>query len=215
MLFLLVCIASILVHTKVQAQSWVKDFQPETYIGVHGGASLINIDLSPGRDFNQKIGYIGGVSFLHISEEYFGGLLIEVHYMQLGWDELYLDEQTYTRNMEYISIPMFWQPYFGKKFRIFATAGPEIAFLLSDNYEMDLNEGTSAYYHEKPLQNGFDFGFTGGLGLSGSFGRHKISIESRYYVGLTSLFDRSLENNFDSAKNRALSFLLSYHIQLK
>lgn len=212
---MLLLAASLYNVSQIQAQSWVKDFEPETYIGVHGGASLINVDLSPGRDFNQKIGYMAGLSFLHISEEYFGGLLIEVHYMQLGWDELYLDEQTYNRNLEYISIPMFWQPYFGKKFRIFATAGPEIAFLLSDNYEMDLNESAVSYYHDKPSQNGFDFGFTGGLGLSGNFGKHKISLETRYYVGLTSLFERSLENNFDSAKNRALSFLLSYHIQLK
>ncbi|MGM0550234.1 MAG: porin family protein [Bacteroidota bacterium] len=205
----------LLAKSPLQAQSWVKDFTPETYIGLHGGASLVNIDLSPGRDFNQKIGYMGGISFLHISEEYFGGLLIEIHYTQMGWDEFFENEQKYVRNLEYISIPMFWQPYFGKKYRIFATAGPEIAFLLSDDTVMDVNQGTSAYYYEKPIQNGFDFGFTGGVGLSGNFGPHKISLEARYYVGLTSLFERSLENNFDSAKNRAISFLMSYHIRLK
>ena len=217
---MLVLLFVMLAKSNTQAQSWVKDFTPETYIGFHGGASLLSIDLSPGRDLNQKIGYMGGISFLHISEEYFGGLLIEIHYTQMGWDEFFEteeeseDNQKYARTLEYISIPMFWQPYFGKKYRIFATAGPEISFLLSDNKQMDVNEGTTAYYYEMPIQNGFDFGFTGGLGLSGNFGRHKVSLEARYYVGLTSLFERSLENNFDSAKNRALSFLVSYHIQL-
>lgn len=199
-----------------QAQSWVKDFKPETYIGFHGGMSFLSAEFSPGVDLNQKLGYTGGISFLHISEEYFGGFLIEMHYSQMGWDEMLTEDQKYIREMEYICIPMFWQPYYGKKYRIFATAGPEIAFLLNDSYQMKLNDtSTPAYYYEKSFENDFDFGITGGVGLSGKFKRHKISIEGRYYVGLTSLFQRSLENNFDSAKNRTLSVLLSYHFQLK
>ena len=130
----------------------------------------------------------------------------------------------YSRKMDYIQIPVFARLGWGRErkgFQAFFQIGPQFGLYLSDKIETnfdvhhpDFNPGTN----EKPnpdykyrgvrasnvvaqdsmaVENKFDYGIAGGLGLEFS-NRHvgHFMIEGRYYYGLGNIYGNTKRDYF-------------------
>ena len=208
-------------------------------IGINGGVNLntVSFEINNAASSQSKIkqnmlmGITGGLTARYISEKYFAmicGLQVELNIAQKGWDELYetADGQkdlsrSYVRNMTYLEIPFLAHLAFGKDrgAQVFLNLGPQIGFLLSDSEDAEgwTNEQMNIQKeYGKKIENKFDYGIAGGLGLeirtkkAGNF-----LLEGRYYFGLADFFGNTKKDPFARSANRTITIKLSYLFDLK
>lgn len=208
-------------------------------IGINGGVNLntVSFEINNAASSQSKIkqnmlmGITGGLTARYISEKYFAmicGLQVELNIAQKGWDELYetADGQkdlsrSYVRNMTYLEIPFLAHLAFGKDrgAQVFLNLGPQIGFLLSDSEDAEgwTNEQMNIQKeYGKKMENKFDYGIAGGLGLeirtkkAGNF-----LLEGRYYFGLADFFGNTKKDPFARSANRTITIKLSYLFDLK
>lgn len=208
-------------------------------IGVNGGINLNTVSFQvnsaastqPSIKQNMLMGITGGLTARYISEKYFAmicGLQMELNISQKGWEEAYeLADGTkdlsrsYIRNMTYLEIPFLAHLAFGKDrgAQVFLNIGPQIAFLLGDSEDASgwtQEQMTIQKEYGKPIENKFDYGITGGLGLeirtkkAGNF-----LLEGRYYFGLADFFKSTKKDPFARSANSTITVKLSYLFDLK
>lgn len=195
-------------------------------IGVNGGMNMSKVDFSPSIKQKSLNGMSMGVTARYISEKYFKmlcGIQVELNYSQRGWNENIEDgsENTYSRTMNYLEIPLLAHLAFGKDamdrgVRFFINAGPQFGVFLSESEKMSDNWDTSArpngviYQYGKMVENKFDYGIVGGAGLELSTSIGHFLLEGRYYYGLSDFYKSTKKDEFGRSGHSYIGIRLAY-----
>lgn len=195
-------------------------------IGVNTGMNMTKVDLSPRVKQESHNGMSFGVTARYMSEKYFKmmcGIQAEINYTQRGWKENIEDgtEDTYSRTMNYVEIPVLAHLAFGKDaldkgVKFFVNMGPQIAFFLSEKEKMSDNwdpshrpNGVNQQYG-KMVENKFDYGLLGGMGLELSTKAGHFLLEGRYYYGLADFWGSTKKDEFGRSGHSYMGVKLTY-----
>lgn len=133
--------------------------------------------------------------------------------------------EEYSRDMTYIQIPVFARLGWGRErkgFQAFFQVGPQLSYNLSEKTRMNFDRDhpnmewggrvspvVKQYY--MPIENRFDYGVAGGLGLE--YSHRKIGhfmLEGRYYYGLGNIYGNSKRDYFAASNFQNIVVKLSY-----
>jgi len=217
-LILLFFILSLPLHAQIGEQ------RHNFAIGFSGGLNFNKVSFSPTVRQKNLSGITGGFTARYISEKYFKmicGAQLEVNFSQQGWDEYYQDypDLHYTRKMNYVEIPFLAHLAWGKErgMQFFINAGPQIGFLINDseqksgnwnNYNLEIQQ------HGKKIENKFDYGITGGLGLELRTKAGNFLLEGRYYYALSDFYNTTKRDYFSRAAHGVITAKLTYLFDL-
>ncbi|MBR2486249.1 MAG: PorT family protein [Paludibacteraceae bacterium] len=196
---------------------------PEIYVGAHAGAmastmlfkpNIANIDI-----MQSPLTINGGLVFRYAGHKVCA-IQTELNYMQRGWSETITLGQTtmdYTRQLDYIEIPLLMHLYFGKeRFRGFFNLGPQIGYCIRD-VATTLPEGVTAP-HYLPIDKPFDWGLAGGLGCYYRT-RHigLFQLEARFNFSMGTTYNNRKVDYFSqsNAMNLSLNFAYLWEIKIK
>lgn len=196
---------------------------PEMYVGAHAGAmastmlfkpNIANIDI-----MRLPLTINGGLVFRYAGHKVCA-IQTELNYMQRGWRETITLGQTtmdYTRQLDYIEIPLLMHLYFGKeRFRGFFNLGPQIGYCIRD-VATPLPEGVTAP-HYLPIDKPFDWGLAGGLGCYYRT-RHigLFQLEARFNFSMGTTYNNRKVDYFSqsNAMNLSLNFAYLWEIKIK
>ena len=195
---------------------------PEMYVGAHAGAmastmlfkpNIANIDI-----MQSPLTINGGLVFRYAGHKVCA-IQTELNYMQRGWRETITLGQTtmnYTRQLDYIEIPLLMHLYFGKeRFRGFFNLGPQIGYCIRD-VATSLPEGVTAP-HYLPIDKPFDWGLAGGLGCYYRT-RHigLFQLEARFNFSMGTTYNNRKVDYFSqsNAMNLSLNFAYLWEVRL-
>ena len=195
-------------------------------LGVNVGMNMNKADFSPQIKQNSHNGMSFGVVARYMSEKYFSmmcGIQAELNYTQRGWKENIEDGSgdTYSRTMNYVEIPLLAHLAFGKDaldkgMKFFVNAGPQIGFFLSEKEKMS-DEWNPSYrpngivqQYGKMVENKFDYGILGGLGVELSTKYGHFILEGRYYYGLADFWGSTKKDEFGRSGHTYMGVRLAY-----
>lgn len=208
--FLLICCASL-------AQPRLRF--PEVYVGAHVGAMASTMIFKPTIQgvglSNILITPNAGLVFRYAGHKVCA-VQVELNYKQRGWKEV-LDNVNYTRQLDYIEIPLLMHLYLGgKHVRGFLNLGPQIGYCIRDIATG--NPNPQYKYQYTKIQKPFDWGLTGGLGI---YYRHEkvglFQIEARGNYSFGSIFNNRKTDYFQfaNAVNISVNFAYMWQIKIK
>lgn len=212
----------------LSAKSQVEQPRRILEIGVTGGLNLSQMDFQP--DIRQKylMGANGGLFARYTSEKYFGMICaaqLELNFSQRGWTENFDDDTSngYSRTLNYIELPLLAHLSWGREekgFQFFINLGPQISFFMGDSEKFEGNwktenrpESIRAIYG-KEVENKFDYGIAGGLGIELKTKIGNFFVEGRYYYGLSDIFKNSKTDDFGRSANQTITVRLGYAIRI-
>lgn len=216
---LLLLVASLTIRAQVGEQRY--NFS----LGVNGGINMNKVSFVPNVNQKNLMGINAGLTARYISEKYFGivcGAQLELNFSQRGWDETYENHPDvhYTRTMNYLEVPLLAHLAFGKDrgLQVYLNLGPQIAFLLSDSPKtsgdmegmLAENPYIETRQHDMAIDNKFDYGITGGLGVELRTKAGNFLVEGRYYFGLADIFASSKKDYFDRSANGSIIVKATY-----
>ncbi len=195
-------------------------------IGINTGMNMTKVDLSPRVKQKSHNGMSFGVTARYMSEKYFKmmcGIQAEINYTQRGWKENIEDgtENTYSRTMNYVEVPLLAHLAFGKDaldkgVKFFVNMGPQVAYFISEKEKMSDNwdpshrpNGVNQQYG-KMVENKFDYGILGGMGLELSTKVGHFLLEGRYYYGLSDFWGSSKKDEFGRSGHSYMGVKLTY-----
>ena len=195
-------------------------------LGVNVGMNMNKADFSPQIKQNSHNGMSFGVVARYMSEKYFSmmcGIQAELNYTQRGWKENIEDGSgdTYSRTMNYVEIPLLAHLAFGKDaldkgMKFFVNAGPQIGFFLSEKEKMSDDWNPSyrpngiVQQYGKMVENKFDYGIVGGLGVELSTKYGHFILEGRYYYGLADFWGSTKKDEFGRSGHTYMGVRLAY-----
>lgn len=197
-------------------------------VGVSGGLNLNKMEFQPSIRQGLLQGVNGGINVRYTSEKYFSMICaaqLEVNFSQRGWIEDFDDgtANSYSRVTNYIEVPFFAHVSWGKEERglqFFLNLGPQIGFFIneSESYKGDwlIDERPISFrpVYGKEVENSFDYGIAGGLGLELKTKIGNFFIEGRYYYGLADIFGNSKTDDFGRSANTTITARLGYSIRI-
>ena len=195
-------------------------------VGVNVGMNMTKVDFSPRIKQKSHNGMAFGVTARYMCEKYFNmmcGIQAEINYTQRGWKEDIDDgsDNTYSRTMNYIEVPLLAHLAFGKDAldkgtKFFINMGPQVAFFLNEKEKMseDWNpayrpNGVNQQYG-KWVENKFDYGLLGGLGMEFSTKAGHFLLEGRYYYGLADFWGSTKKDEFGRSGHSYMGVKLTY-----
>ena len=196
--------------------------RPEVYVGAHAGVLASTVLFQPsiqGIELpNILLAPNGGLVFRYAGHKVCA-IQVELNYMQRGWRETITLGQTtmdYTRQLDYIEIPLLMHLYFGKeRFRGFFNLGPQIGYCIRD-VATPLPEGVTAP-HYLPIDKPFDWGLAGGLGCYYRT-RHigLFQLEARFNFSMGTTYNNRKVDYFSqsNAMNLSLNFAYLWEVRL-
>ncbi len=178
-----------------------------------------------------------GLTFRYTCEKYFSALCalqVELNYTELGWKEEINDRNnnplpdTYQRNQHYFQVPFMARLAWGKEKRGmmgYLILGPQIGYCFKEKsersdtwtlgYDGMPNRPNNRYeQYEMNIENKFDYGITGGLGMELNTKVGCFKLEGRYYFGLGNIFKNSKKDTFERSGNGAIVVRLGYLIDI-
>ena len=195
-------------------------------IGLNVGMNLSKVEFNPQIKQNSHNGVIFGVTARYICEKYFNmicGVQTEINYSQRGWNEKIDDgsNNTYTRTMNYVEIPLLAHLAFGKDaldkgVKFFVNMGPQVAFFLnekekmSDQWDPSSRPNGVVQQYGKMVENKFDYGILGGAGLELSTKAGHFILEGRYYYGLSDFWKSTKKDDFERSGHSYMGVKLTY-----
>ena len=195
-------------------------------LGVNVGMNMNKADFSPQIKQNSHNGMSFGVVARYMSEKYFSmmcGIQVELNYTQRGWKENIEDGSgdTYSRTMNYVEIPLLAHLAFGKDaldkgMKFFVNVGPQIGFFLSEKEKMSDDWNPSyrpngiVQQYGKMVENKFDYGILGGLGVELSTKYGHFILEGRYYYGLADFWGSTKKDEFGRSGHTYMGLRLAY-----
>ena len=240
-----ILIISLFALTKPQATfAQIGAYRNDFSLGVNGGVMLANVGFSPKVTQKLYLGYQGGLSARYVCEKYFSmicSICAEVNYAQMGWKENIVDlnrkpvynEKTgqndmYERRMNYIQLPIMAHLAFGKEYKgvnFFIELGPQFGYLLNEktktnftleNANIEGRSNKTVEQYKMSVQNRFDYGICGGLGLE--FSHPSVGhflLAGRYYFGLGNIYKSTKSDYFSKSNLSGIEVKLTYLIDLK
>lgn len=207
------------------ASAQVGEHRCDFAVGVNGGVTMNTMNFQPTIKQSQAVSPSFGLTARYICEKYFTticGVQLEVNYANLGWKEQIEDGSgnTYKRNHSYVQVPMLMQMGWGYEQRgckFLFEAGPQIGYNFSTSE--DYGGGTWDTSHRPnnvvqqygmDVDNKFDYGITGGVGIELSTGIGHFMLEARYYYGLADVFSNSKKAVFARSANQTISARVTY-----
>lgn len=207
----------ILGFSALQAAAQPALSSPEYYIGGQAGVLASRVNFSP--TVNQTVtkplwGANAGVVFRYARHKYCG-LQVELNYMQRGWREPSTETtEEYSRRLDYIEIPFMSHIYFGKKVRGYINLGPQIGYLIYDNFPPS-TAGDEAVQQKQRTDNHFDWGVTAGIGMYARTKAGVWQIESRFNYSLGTIYSSRAGGYFNLSNHMNLSLNFAYLWQLQ
>lgn len=183
--------------------------KPEIYVGVSGGVTSSMVLFNPSIDQGFLVGCNAGVAFRYIAEKNVG-VQAELNFSQRGWRE---SSGVYSRQLNYIELPFMTHIYIGKKVQFIINLGPKISYLLSENVLLNTTSDTDTQ-HVTNIQNPFDYGLCGGLGVQFKVNKSIFQLDSRVNFGLSDVFSNDKRDFFDASNNLNISLNLAYYFQV-
>lgn len=227
----------LLLSASVHAQ--VGEHRNDLAVGVNGGYVLSNVSFVPSVPQGLHGGITGGFSLRYTCEKYFKSicaLYAEVNYAKIGWKEEILDiqdkpvinpqtqlEEEFKNTINYIQIPVMAHLGWGRErsgFQFFVNIGPQFGVYLSEgstaNYDINrpnMADRVSPVIAQDTMkvENKFDYGIAGGLGLE--FSHRKLGhfmVEGRYYFGLGNIYGDSKRDYFARSNYGNIVVKLTY-----
>lgn len=224
----LAVLAVLVLAASLSVRAQIGDYRNNLAVGINGGVNFSSVSFSPSIKQTNHQGIHGGVTARYICEKYFAmicGVQVELNYSQRGWKEKIEDGSgnTYQRTLNYLEIPFLAHIAFGRErgVRFFLNAGPQMNFFLSDKEEKGGGEWNPAYrpngvvyQYGKAVDNKFDYGITGGLGLEVRTGIGHFLVEGRYYYGLSDIYGNSKKDDFSRSGNSTICGKITYLFDL-
>ncbi|MBQ5751326.1 MAG: PorT family protein [Bacteroidaceae bacterium] len=197
-------------------------------VGVSGGLNLNKMEFQPTIRQHLHQGITGGLNVRYTSEKYFSMICaaqLEVNFAQRGLLEDFDNgtNNNYSRLINYIEIPFFAHLSWGKEERglqFFLNLGPQIGFFINEqesyvgDWDIDKRPISIRPIYGKALQNEFEYGIAGGIGLELKTGIGNFFIEGRYYYGLSDIFRNSKTDDFGRSANTTISARLGYSFRI-
>ena len=223
-------ITTIIAACLISINAWAQIEEPRNIleIGFAGGLNMSQMDIQPTIRQKYLNGANGGVTLRYTSEKYFNMICaaqLEVNFAQRGWEEDFDDKSgnSYKRTLNYVEIPFFAHLAFGKEPRglqFFINLGPQIGFFLNENEEyigswsIDSRPVSSRPIYGKEIENKFEYGIAGGLGLELKTKIGNFILEGRYYYGLSDIYGNSKTDDYGRSANNTISARLGYSVPL-
>ncbi|GHU62706.1 hypothetical protein FACS1894123_04120 [Bacteroidia bacterium] len=211
---LIICLFFLLAGSLARSQT--STFSPEWAYGVNLGNTYSKVSFTSSIRVPQELlsQYSGGLSVRYISEEHFG-IYGELNFSQRGWkersDSVHLNHLT--RSLSYIELPLMSHIYFsmGSRARFFANVGPQIGYNIGDKIqEKIVFDPENATYYNLKVQQKFDYGLKGAIGLEFRTGIGSFILDGRYYFGLSDIYHNTRADIFQSSSNQVIGVNLSY-----
>ena len=210
----------------VKAQ--VEEPRSRLELGVAGGMNINSMEFQPSIRQQFLHGWGGGLNIRYTSEKYFSMLCatqIEINFSQRGWEEDFDNgtDNSYRRVMDYVEIPLFAHLSWGKEERglqFFLNLGPQFGFFLNEkedyigNWNIENRPISLRPIYGKKIENNFDYGIAGGLGVEWKTKAGNFFIEGRYYYALADIFGNSKTDDFGRSANKTIYARLGYSIRL-
>ena len=208
----------------VQAQ--VESPRSSLEVGVAGGMNLSRMEFQPSIRQGLQQGINGGINVRYTSEKYFSMICaaqVEVNFAQRGWKEDFDDEtgNGYSRTLNYLEVPLLAHLSWGKEergFQFFVNMGPQ--FFIGEeekytgNWQPQERPISINPIYGKVVENKFDYGIAGGLGVELKTNAGNFFLEGRYYYGLSDIFGNSKTDDFGRSANQTISIRLGYSIRI-
>ena len=228
LLYILLCMLPLTVAAQVG------EYRNELSVGFSGGYVMSQIGFTPEVNQNQHTGMTAGVTMRYTSEKYFKSIcaiVAELNYVQIGWKEKIYDAndqpvvnsqtglaEAYQRDMSYMQLPVFARLGWGRErkgVQFFFQAGPQLGLFLSEstkkNYDRTERQLGVTAQDSMAVENKFDFGIAGGLGME--FSHPKVGhflLEGRYYYGLGDIYGNSKRDYFARSNFQTITVKLTY-----
>lgn len=195
---------------------------PDIYVGAHAGVMASTMLFRPNVakiDIMQSpLTMNGGLVFRYAAHKVCA-IQVEANYMQRGWREQIAlgtgSSMDYTRQLDYIEIPLLMHLYFGKqRFRGFINLGPQIGYCIRDIATQLPSTITSPQY--QPIEKPFDWGLAGGLGCY--YRTKKIGLfqlEARFNFSMGTTYNDRKVDYFSQSNAMNLSLNLAYLWEIK
>lgn len=194
-------------------------------VGVAGGINLNRMEFQPGIRQKLLSGWNGGVNIRYTSEKYFSMICatqLEVNFSQRGLKEDFNDgtKNSYSRLINYIEVPLFAHVSWGKEergFQFFLNLGPQFGFFLNEkeSYIGDWSpEERKRPIYGKKLQNRFDYGIAGGIGIEWKTRAGNFILEGRYYYALGDIFKNSKTDDYGRSACNTIYVRLGYSVTI-
>lgn len=221
------------------ASAQVGEHRNNFSLGVNGGYTLSSVHFTPQVTQGYLTGPTAGISFRYVCEKYFKTICSiygEVNFNTMGWKEDILDvndnpvinaqtgiAERYSRKMRYIQVPIMAHLAWGREekgWNFFFHGGPQFGFFqketTSANYDFEqrnIDDRANKIVEQEttPVDNKFDYGIVGGIGVEYSMPRvGHLLVEARYYYGLGNIYPDSSADTFGSSNFQNIQFKVSY-----
>lgn len=212
----------------IAANAQVEEPRNILEIGVAGGLNMSQMDIQPTIRQKYINGANGGLFIRYTSEKYFKMICaaqLEVNFSQRGWEEDFDDKSgnSYKRTLNYVEIPFLAHLAFGQEprgFQFFINLGPQIGFFLDEkeeyigNWEVNSRPSSSRPIYGKSVENKFEYGIIGGLGVELKTRIGNFFVEGRYYYGLSDIFGNSKTDDYGRSANNTIGARLGYSVAI-
>lgn len=194
-------------------------------VGFRAGLNMSEADLRTTNGDIVEAAKLNGVNVGAFANVQLGNVFAlqpEVTFSQKGfratWDN---SDSSSTMNMSYLDMPLMVEAGFkmGNSFRVFASAGPNVSYLLDAEKEFydSMNGETTTQpfdFSEESLER-LDVGVNFGGGFSVRVNRWKYTLDARYNMGLKEIMASEDAMDFiENAKHRmtSISVSISYFV---
>lgn len=182
--------------------------QAQLAIGVKVGPNFANIDTksSAGENYKNRAGFHGGAFVLIKAAKI--GVQPEIIFSQQG-SKVEINSQNFESNFSYVNIPIMLKLYTVAGINI--QAGPQFGFVTNAETPIQdqLNPDSYTVVDVKDKMKGSDFTLGLGLGWDLPFG---LTLDARYNLGLSRVFDEAPSNSTEDARNQVFQFSLGYKL---
>lgn len=181
--------------------------QAQFALGIKAGPNFSTIDTksSPGTNYKNRAGFHGGAFFLIKAAKI--GVQPEIIFSQQG-SKVQINSQDFESNFTYVNIPIILKLYTIAGINI--QAGPQFGFVTNAEAPIQQQLGSPATVGDvKDRMKSSDFTVGLGLGWDLPFG---LTLDARYNLGLSKIYDDAPSQQTDDAKNQVFQFSLGYKL---
>src|SRR5688572_10541193 len=167
-------------------------------VGIKGGPNFatINTDASAKENYKSRTGFHGGAFVLIKATKI--GVQPEIIFSQQG-SKVKINTEEYESNFSYINIPIIIKLYTVAGINI--QAGPQFGFVNSAEAPVELSPDNYSVQDVKNRAKNSDLTLAVGLGWDLPFG---LTIDGRYNIGLSKIYDDAPTNETAQAKNQVI-----------
>lgn len=172
------------------------DFSTKRYFGVNYGYGISGITFQPRLDQKSYSGsYTGGLTFKYMGEKYLA-FQAELNYTHRGFKMKEENPLIVPRTYNSIMLPMMGQGVITyKRASVLINLGCYASYMLNSKYQAGSTASNGEFEFLNRRDRRYEFGVLGGLGLGLKLNPFMLQIESRYYYGLTNLYNPDYTNN--------------------